>query len=437
MEEMSREADVERMERRYGTVVVPIAWIALPLAAGAVVASFSARDGRPWSPLEPSLIEGSSDMGPFAIIGVLVVMMLSIATRLSRREPENSLARWMAVFALAGVVTLATDLVGAALVDFTDLTTLGTVVAIASGLCLVLTWWALIIVLLRFPSGRRAGAGITIWLWRGAEWLGGIATLLLAVTFLHTGLLNDEELWGSGDVGLPNPLGVESLNGAAEFGVVGWTLLVPATAIAILSIVVRAVRSTGDERNQLKWVGFGIAFGWGGAALLNALIGSGPIAFLAGDETSVAVVEFVEGLVISAIPLSFVMAMFRYRLYEIDRLIRRTMVYGVVIAASLGVFGVAIAAVGVFAGGSSDAGVAAATLAAALASSPIHRRVRQMVDRRFNRRRAMSIAAVNGLAATIQREIDEMRLADAALQAAQAIAEPTFVSVWIASEAET
>ncbi|MDX1448512.1 MAG: ABC transporter permease, partial [Acidimicrobiia bacterium] len=87
---------------------------------------------------------GLSNSDGQMIIGVLVLMMLVIATRLTRREPGNSLARWMALFSLGGMVTVATDVAGPALVDFGERPAVGALVSIASFLALAFGWCALV-----------------------------------------------------------------------------------------------------------------------------------------------------------------------------------------------------------------------------------------------------------------------------------------------------
>jgi hypothetical protein len=168
---------------------------------------------------------------------------------------------------------------------------------------------------------------------------------------------------------MPDP--EESTVGAGLF-----ILLVLLIAVAFVSLVVRFRRSRGEERQQLKW------FTYAGGLL--------PLALL-GDFLPAPVGDLVFGVVIVFLPVAAGIAILRYRLYDIDRLINRTLVYGLLTALLAGVYAGAVLVLGqVFGGVGRDPPswvVACATLAVAALFQPARRRIQGVVDRRFNRRK--------------------------------------------------
>jgi hypothetical protein len=157
-----------------------------------------------------------------------------------------------------------------------------------------------------------------------------------------------------------------------------FTLLFGCGMACVIQQAISYRRASGERRQQLKWAASGIAVcGICGALTLVLAKGSG----IAQVISDVAVVG------IAALPASMAVAILRYRLYEIDRIISRTLAYTIVTGLLVGVYaGLVLLATEVFKFHSSVA-VAAATLAAAALFSPLRRRVQQVVDRRFNRAR--------------------------------------------------
>jgi len=178
-------------------------------------------------------------------------------------------------------------------------------------------------------------------------------------------------------------------------------------------------RSTGDRRLQLKWL-------YSGAAIFIVCLGVGVL------EVTGPVVSDVLAIGIAALPIALGVAILKFRLYEIDRIISRTVSYALVTGLIVGVYiGVVTLTTDVL-DFSSSVGVAASTLVAAVLFNPLRRRAQRLVDKRFNRARYDAEATVNTFA-------DAMRGASADLPGVQRelvatvseAFEPVHVSVWV------
>jgi hypothetical protein len=194
---------------------------------------------------------------------------------------------------------------------------------------------------------------------------------------------------------------------------------------AVAALVVRFRRSRGAERQQIKWLVY--------AVLVVVVCFPLPALFetMIGSELAADVVY---ALIVAPIPVAVGVAILKYRLYDIDRLINRTLVYGL-LTALLG----AVYAVGVFGlgrllnpvTGESALAVAASTLAVAALFQPARRRIQQAVDRRFNRRRYDAARTVEAFTARLRDEVDLDTLAGELLAMANQTMQPTVVSLWL------
>jgi len=188
----------------------------------------------------------------------------------------------------------------------------------------------------------------------------------------------------------------------------------------IVAQVVSFRRASGERRQQLKWLGAGGAVAI--AVLLVTIAWSSAPSFVGNVLLPIALM---------ALPLGIGVGILKYRLYEIDRLISRTLAYAILTGLLVGVF-IGLVALSTDALAlSGRVGVAASTLAAAALFNPLRRRVQRIVDRRFNRARydAEEIAAAFTARLRDAVEIDAIRgeLLDAVHHAVQ----PTSASVWI------
>jgi hypothetical protein len=190
-------------------------------------------------------------------------------------------------------------------------------------------------------------------------------------------------------------------------------------------LVVRFRRARGEERQQLKWFTFVVA------ADLVLLPGLGGVAERVAPEVG-ALVVFPVG--VSLIPIAIGVAVLKYRLYDIDRVINRTLVYGllsVLLGAvyTAGVFGLGQLLNPVT--GESGLAVAAATLAVAALFQPARHRVQAAVDRRFNRRRYDAAKTIQAFSTRLRDQIDLDTLSSELLEVVDQTMEPTTASLWL------
>ena len=222
------------------------------------------------------------------------------------------------------------------------------------------------------------------------------------------------------DLPIANPFGLAGPAGAVAglLANVG-TLLWVATMVASLAcVVVRFRSSRGVERQQLRWVAAGAAAAvaglLGGAAVPQGTVLSGVL------YSSVLF-----------IPLAVTVAVLRYRLWDLDRLVSRTVTYAVVTALLVVPYLLIVPAAGRLVGGSGSLAVAAATLAAAALFQPLRRRVQDLVDRRFNRRRYDAARTVEGFAAHLRDQVDLDALRAELLAVVDQTMQPVGASLWL------
>jgi hypothetical protein len=188
--------------------------------------------------------------------------------------------------------------------------------------------------------------------------------------------------------------------------------------------VARYRRSSGERRQQLKWLLTGAVAGVAALGISVVLrAGPGSLAF-ASSAVSVT------GLL--ALPVSMGVAVFKYRLFDIDRIVSRTLGYAIVTGLLLGVYaGLVLLATGVLAVHAPVA-VAAATLAAAALFTPVRRRVQRIVDHRFNRARYDADRTIAAFAGRLQDAVDLDTVRGDLLAAVHQALEPAHASVWLA-----
>ena len=194
-----------------------------------------------------------------------------------------------------------------------------------------------------------------------------------------------------------------------------------AVVVAAGSLVVRFRRASGVERQQLRWV-----------ALAAALLVPAAVAVLAGlalDATAVvtwAVTAWVAGL-----PLAIGAAILRYRLYDLDRIISRTLAYGLLTVLLGGGYAAVVLGLGQLLGRDSSPVVAGATLAVAAVAQPARRRIQAVVDRRFNRRRYDAAQTIQAFSARLRHQVDLGTLTDELLAVVEQTMQPTQVALWL------
>ncbi|HEY6314064.1 MAG TPA: hypothetical protein VIY52_25160 [Streptosporangiaceae bacterium] len=217
--------------------------------------------------------------------------------------------------------------------------------------------------------------------------------------------------------------------------VLGWVIVenIGFFALLISWVVWLAVqvpkyrRSSGERRLQLKWL-------YSGAAVFIVCLGFG--LFQSNNATGLAaVVGAVLGVGIAALPLALGIGILKYRLYEIDRIISRTLAYAIVTGLLVGVYAGLVLLATHELPLNSGAAVAGSTLAAAALFNPLRKRVQRLVDRRFNRAQYDADATVAAFAGRLRESVDLASVQNELTAAVDQAFEPTHVSVWLANRA--
>jgi hypothetical protein len=207
-----------------------------------------------------------------------------------------------------------------------------------------------------------------------------------------------------------------------DAAVAGLAGLVCCVVLAVWSLVTRGRRGTATERQQIKWLA------WSGCVVAVALVPAVALSLTPGTAARVASGALFAAVL--AMPVAVGVAVLRYRLYDIDRVISRTLAYAIVTGLLAAVYaGLVLLATGVFEVRTPVA-VAAATLAAAALFAPVRRRVQHRVDRRFNRARYDADAMVAAFAARLKDAVDLDTVRGDLASVVQAALEPAHLSVW-------
>ena len=226
------------------------------------------------------------------------------------------------------------------------------------------------------------------------------------------------------DTSIANPFGLAGPAGAVAAALAGaGTLLWMATMVASLACVVLRFRSSvGVERQQLRWVAAGAV-----AAVAGLLAGTA-----VPQRTVISSILYA---MVLCIPLAVAVAVLRYRLWDLDRLVSRTVTYAVVTALLVVPYLLIVPAAGRLVQGSGSLAVAAATLAAAAAFAPLRRRVQGLVDRRFNRRRYDAARTVEAFAVRLRDQVDLDALSAELLAVVDHTMQPVGASLWLRPQA--
>ena len=278
------------------------------------------------------------------------------------------------------------------------------------------TWlWYLTVALtvvflpLLFPTGHPPSPR-----WRPVGWAAGVAVAVVCLAAgASPGPLGD---------GLPaDPFPLQATWAEGLIDTVGLPILGGLVLAAAASLVARFHRATGVERQQLKWFTYAAAI----QALLTAAAAVSPTL----DDR---IPDVVDNLSYAAVPLAIGIAILRYRLYDIDRIINRTVVYGLVtVILALG-YGAGVLVLGQLLGRDRPSlAVAGATLGVAALFQPARRRVQQAVDRRFNRRRYDAARTIAAFSARLREEVELDTLTRELRAVVDQTMEPTVTTLWL------
>ena len=267
-------------------------------------------------------------------------------------------------------------------------------------------------VLLLTPTGRLPSPG---WRW-WARAMVAVPVVLLVLVMLAPGSVDpSQQVLGS-------PFDFLGLGGALlvvhQLALAFTTL---AVAVCAVSLVVRFRRAHGVERQQLRWVALA-------AALLVAAAGAALVGLALG---ATSVVTWAISAWVAGLPLAIGAAVLRYRLYDVDRIISRTVAYGLLTLLLGGGYAAVVLGLGQLLGRDSSLVVAAATLAVAAVFQPARRRVQQAVDRRFNRRRHDAATTIQAFSTHLRDQLDLDTLRAEVLAVVDQTMQPTQASLWL------
>jgi MFS family permease len=272
-------------------------------------------------------------------------------------------------------------------------------------------------VLLLTPDGRLPSPG---WRW-WARIAAAAAGLWLLGSIVDPAPLRPEY------PDIANPLGVPALFGPLDLLVFVALIVLVSLIVGAVSLLLRYRRARGVERLQLRWLI------WGAVVASLALVVA-IASLIVNDDFAMLTVAL--GVSATMFPLATGAAILRYRLYDLDRIISRTVAYGLLtILLGLGYAAVVLGLGRLLPEGSSLV-VAAATLAVAAVFQPARRRVQELVDRRFNRRRYDAGQTIAAFSVRLRDQVDLDTLTAELLAVADRTVEPTTVSLWLRPPAE-
>ncbi len=355
----------------------------------------------------------ANDVIPITIFLVSGVVGALVASRL----PENPIG-WifLGVSVLLGL-SGAADGYAVRRIDHGDLSGLAAWAAWYSAYAYVFFFAEIVFVLLLFPDGRTLSPR-----WRILVWAGGTGLSIYTVgVVLQPGQLDQYP-------SVTNPAGVDS-------SLVGWlwapglVLFLVAAAGAAVSVVLRFRRARGVERQQLTWLA--VAGVMAASSLpLGFIVGS---VFSSGDALVATVL-----LGVLAIPIAIGFAILRYRLYDIGRVVNRSLVYAsltvVLGAAYAGLVLLGQAVSSSFAGGSNLA-IAVSTLVVAALFLPVRSRVQRLVDRRFYRRRYDALRTLETFGMRLREQVELEGLRHDLVAVVGETMQPAHASLWLRGSA--
>jgi hypothetical protein len=344
---------------------------------------------------------------PFAVVGFVVAV----------RRPGNPIG-WLSM-AIAACFMLSTDSGFYAVLIYRQ----GHHLPLGPVALVLYEFWfpaiaALTLVIMLFPDGRLPPG-----FWRAAAW----ATCAVLIAFMIALTVATVTAIDGHRVHLDAFDGLAAIDNPTGWFAWAQRIFVLFGLAVLVSSVVRQLlnwrRSSGERRQQLKWLASGLVVGVSG--LIVSLFTGGSTA------PGVVLVSNIAIFGIAALPVSIGLAILKYRLYDIDRIISRTLAYAVVTGLLVGVYaGLVLLATQVLEV-SSPVAVAGSTLVAAAVFNPLRRRVQRAVDRRFNRARYDADAAVAAFSARLKDAVDLDAVRTDLLDVVRRSLEPAHVSVWV------
>jgi hypothetical protein len=272
--------------------------------------------------------------------------------------------------------------------------------------------------LLLFPDGRPLTRRWWAVFWGAA----GLSGAFLVMTWLAPVPVK----LGGGLPNVPNPTAIRGLSHLL-YGVLGggiWIFSFVFLLLAVVSVVLRYRRSAGEERLQLKWFAYATAVSLG---LIFALL---PVAPMGTAGQAIYDLAIVAGIGL-ALPVAIGIAVLKYRLYAIDKIISRTVSYTLVTGLVVGVYLGCVALLTRVLPVRGSVGVAVSVLAAAALFNPLRWRVQAVVDRRFDRARYDAERVVGQFSVQLRDQVDLDVLGEGLLGVVDQVLAPAHLSLWL------
>ncbi len=279
--------------------------------------------------------------------------------------------------------------------------------------------------ILLFPNGRLPSRR-----WRPLAWLSGAVIISASAGFaLSPGPMD-------GLPGIRNPFGLEKYPWVADATLGVMVLLPLCTLASAVSLVLRFRRSGGEEREQIKWLAFAASIV--GLGLFSYVIPANILPDDVGgvDRLWVNLLEDAVTLSFAGVPVAVGTAILRHRLYEIDILINRTLVYGSLSATLAMVYFGGVATTQAIFRALTDQeqqpqlAIVISTLVIAALFNPLRRRIQAFIDRRFYRRKYDAAKTLEAFSAKLREETDLDALGDDLVGVVRETMQPAHVSLW-------
>jgi hypothetical protein len=374
-----------------------------------------------WSPSPSAVLLGVPQIVAVLALAALVLAFSTVGALIVARRPGNAIGWILCAAGLTiGATTLASGYAVFSLAGPSRLPGTEWAAWFAYWIWVPGVGPAMTFGLLLFPDGRLPSRR-----WRVVGWLAVVALATLAFGSAFTpGPLSDYPE-------VTNPLGLALLNGSVlEDGGVGWVLLPASVVISAVSIAVRYRRATGEQRQQIKWFVFAsvlLAVGW---SAQNVTSGSGEL------QVTFSYLLGITSLL--GIPVAVGIAILRHRLYDIDHIINRTLVYGALTAMLALVYlgGVVLLqqAFRGLTGQESQLAIVASTLAIAALFNPLRGRIQTFIDRRFYRRKYDARKTLEAFSNKLREETDLDALNNEMVGVVRETMQPAHISLWLRPE---
>jgi hypothetical protein len=360
---------------------------------------------------------------------VLVVSSALVGTVVASRQPRNPVGWFFVVSATCWAVNEATGryalyglLIEPGSLPLARLMAWPSTWMWVPGIALIIFF-----VPLYFPNGHLLSPR-----WRPVLWIALLFSVGFGVVFgaLYPGEMDELSPGVGGDVpGVVNPLGIEALrplDRVTQVDIILTVVLLVIVLCSVASLVLRFRRSSGEERQQMKWLTYAAA-----AYFATLLL----VMSLPADSAWYRAVDSLSTLVLAGLPVAVGIAVLKYRLYEIDLIINRTLVYGSLTVMLVALyFGGIVVLQRIFVtltGQQSTLAVVASTLLIAALFTPLRRRIQGFIDRRFYRRKYDARKTLEAFSTKLKNETDLESLNNDLVDVVRETMQPAHVSLWL------